>query len=64
MSKFTAVVRRPDGRIYRSPVRYSTLTAAMLGDDNFGGVCPGYVRVGFAMRVDGGWWRLKGQAVA
>jgi hypothetical protein len=45
----------------RRGILFDTASACGLGDPDFGGVCPGYRRIGFALRVPGGWWRIKGQ---
>ena len=61
--RYAEVYTHPAGGLRRG-ILYDSPGAAMLGNPDFGGVCPGYRRVGFAVRVPGGWWRLKGQAVA
>jgi hypothetical protein len=60
VTRFCQVYTHPDGGLRRG-ILFTTLSAALLGDPNFGGVCPGYKRVGFAARVPGGWWRMKDQ---
>jgi hypothetical protein len=59
--RFAHVYTHPDGGLRRG-LLFDTVAAATMGDPNFGGVCPGYQRVGYAVRVPGGWWRIKGQA--
>ena len=59
--RFAQVYTHPSGGLRRG-ILFDTLRAAMLGAADFGGVCPGYHRVGFAVRVPGGWWRMKGQS--
>lgn len=48
---------RPDGSVAYGPSM--PLGAVLLGDPDHGGVCPDYPHLGYAMRVQGGWWRTK-----